>query len=131
MRSYLTLIAILMTSCVSFAQSPLCIAKGPTANSLDFKPDEINNYLHLERYKVFLFGEMHNGSFNPEFEFHLITDLAKYYGIRNIFKAMSVSCAWHFNQYMRTGDTSYISNRTLVANYDQWPLYWRRLYEYN
>jgi hypothetical protein len=44
---------------------------------------------------------------------------------------MSVSCAWHFNQYMLTGDTAYLSTPGLIATYGLWPQFWKRLYDYN
>jgi len=131
MRICLTILCILLTSSAIFAQAHLCISNGQTANSIDFKPEQVDSYLHLDRYKVVLFGERHNGSFDPEIEYHLLANLNKRYGIRHVFKEIGVAAAWHFNQYLLSGDTSYLYSTPLPCTYGQWPVFWTRLYNYN
>jgi hypothetical protein len=113
------------------AQHTLCIAPGNTPGSIDFKANELDSFLHPERYKVILLGEMHNGSFNPEFQFHFITQLNRTCGIRHVFMEMGPSCAWRFNQFLVTGDSSFLNRKSLVAYYGKWPEFWKRLYAYN
>lgn len=131
MKKLLATLFVLLFAIAGFAQQQLCLPKGPAPYSIDFKADEVDNFLHGKKYKAFLIGEMHNGLFSPDMQYHLITYLNKYYGIRHVFTEMSVSCAWHFNRYLQTGDTTYYTRIPAVAAYQQWPTYWKRLYDYN
>jgi hypothetical protein len=114
-----------------FAQSPLCLAKGKSPGSIDYDAAKVDTLLHFDQYKVVLFGEMHNGSFNPEIEYHFLKHLNQAHGFRHVFLETSVSAAWHLNQYVRTGDTSVLNKMLSTAGYDQWLLFCKRMYEHN
>lgn len=126
MKDLLLLLLALLCALSAAAQEPLCLAKGEVPGSIDFRPEAVNRYLNLDRYRVVIFGEMHNGTFNPEIEYHLITDLNRQYGFRHVFLEVSVSTAWHLNQYLRTGDTA-----DLHIPFEHWRVFWKRLYDYN
>ena len=116
---------------IAEAQWPLCLSKDTATKSIDFRPDELNHLLHLDKYKIIFFGEQHNTSFDPEIKYHLITDLNKRTGMRHVFLEISFSTAWNLNRYLQTGDTSYLYNSALPRTYRTYARLWARLYEYN
>lgn len=110
---------------------PLCLNENPTQTGIDFRADELNNYLHLDKYKVIFFGEQHNTVFDPEIKYHLITDLNRRTGLRHVFFEMSVSNAWRFNKYLQTGDTSYLKSFSSSFATSRYGNFWKKLHEYN
>lgn len=102
-----------------------------SASDINFRAEELNSYLHLEKYRVILFGEQHNAKFDPEVKYHLITDLNTRTGARHIFLEASVSNAWHINRYLQTGDTSFLYNSTTNYSHSRYTILWEKLYEYN
>ncbi len=113
------------------AQPPLCLANDAASGRIDFRAEELNKTLRLDQYRVVLFGEQHNDRFDPEIKYHLITDLHQRTGLRHVFLEMSFASAWNINQYLQTGDTTYLHNpawpQTNRPNAQLWP----RLYAYN
>lgn len=128
MRIYI-LALLLITSNIADAQS-LCLGKGED-HGIDYKAEEVNKYMNLQQYRAIFFGEQHNGSFDPEIKYHLITGLNKHYGTRHFFMEIGRSCAWRFNKYLQTGDGAYINNPALVYRSKGYGAFWKRLYEYN
>ena len=116
---------------IAEAQPPLCLSKDAAANSIDFRPDELNNFLHLDKYRIIFFGEQHNDRFDPEIKYHLITDLNKRRGMRHVFLEISFSAAWNLNQYLQTGDTTYLFNPARPRTSSPYSRLWTRLHEYN
>lgn len=126
-----TFLMILLYSLNSLAQDHICLKAGSTPGTIAYHADDVDKMLHFERYNSIIIGEMHNGSFNPEMYYHLLTQLNRDHGFQHIFLEMSASTAWHYNRYLSTGDTTYLSNKRMVANYGLWPDFWRRIFEYN
>lgn len=130
MPQLVALLVLLTCSIKTEAQSSFCLSPAGSTSWIDYKPGELNRFLHLDRYKIVFFGEHHNDRFDPEFKYHLITELNKLSGIRHIFMETSVSAAWRRNRYLQTGDTTYLSNSFSGYN-NSYTLFWNRLYSYN
>lgn len=126
---YTLILAAFMNS--GHAQSQLCLKVEPGASHINFKPDDLNRFCSLDHYKVVFFGEQHNAVFHPELKFYLITDLYKRSGIRHVFMETSVSRAWHYNQFLRTGDTSHLYTSAASQALTGYILMWKRLFEFN
>lgn len=131
MTRLISILILIHLFAIADAQPPLCLSKEAATNSIDFRPDELNNFLHLDKHRIVLFGEQHNGSFDPEIKYHLITDLNKRSRTRHVFLETSFSAAWKLNQYLRTGDTTYLYNPAWPRTYSPNARLWARLYEYN
>src|ERR1044072_7178165 len=56
MNYHLKLLALLCLSIPAKAQPPLCLSADST-NNIDFRSEELNNYLHLEKNKAIFFGK--------------------------------------------------------------------------
>ncbi|MBZ0099593.1 MAG: hypothetical protein K8F30_10940, partial [Taibaiella sp.] len=93
--------------------------------------EELNGFLQLDKYRAIFFGEQHNAGFDPEIKYHLITDLNKRTGLRHVFLEMGFSSAWNINQYLQTGDTTYLYNPAWPRTHGLYSRLWTRLYEYN
>lgn len=125
-----TLVLILFFT-IAEAQQPLCLLKKEATNSIDFRAGELNNFLHLDQYRIIFFGEQHNARFDPEIKYHLITDLNKRTGMRHVFLEISFSSAWSINQYLQTGDTTFLYNPAWQRTPNPNSRLWTQLYEYN
>ena len=114
------------------AQSTLCLLNDTANGKVDFRAEELNKLLQLDKHKIIFFGEQHNASFDPQIKYHLITDLNKRTGLRHVFLEISFSSAWNINQYLQTGDTTYLYNPAWPKKtYGISTALWARLYEYN
>jgi hypothetical protein len=125
--------AFLLCCCfaTACAQTPLCLSTDAVTKAVDFRGDELNKYLHLDKYKIILFGEQHNGSFDPEIKYHLITDLNRRTGNRHVFMEVGVANAWHYNRYLETGDMADLYTDPAKSGHTPYALFWQRLYAYN
>ncbi len=134
-HGYMTRLILVLVSIHFFtitkAQPPLCLPKVALTNQIDMRAEELNNFLHLDKYKIIFFGEQHNDRFDPEIKYHLITDLNKRTGLRHVFLEISFSSAWKINEYLRTGDTTYLYNPAWPQRFRTNTSLWVRLYEYN
>ena len=109
-----TLLASALLLCCCFAksaaQTSLCMSADQATKTVRFRSDDLNRYLQLDKYKIIFFGEQHNGIFDPEIKYHLITDMNRRTGNRHVFMETGVADAWHYNHYLATGDKSYLFN---------------------
>ena len=48
------------------AQSTLCLLNDTANGKVDFRAEELNKLLQLDKHKIIFFGEQHNASFDPQ-----------------------------------------------------------------
>lgn len=131
MTRFISILILTHFFTITNAQPPLCLSNDGATNNIDFRPDELNNFLQLDKYKIIFFGEQHNTRFDPKIKYHLITDLNKRTGMRHVFLEVSFSAAWNLTRYLHTGDTSYLYYHIWRQTNSTYTSFWKRLYEYN
>ncbi len=100
-------------------------------NSIKYNRGAVEQIIPLENTDAFFFGEGHSRNFDPEFKYYFITHLNECYGVRDIFMEMGKSAAYIYNQFLQTGDTSFLKKYSLIYNQGFYKKFWEKLYLFN
>lgn len=131
MRQLISFFFFLLTAHTAIAQDKLCIYSGRQAGTLAFNAVQVNNLMHLDAYKGIFFGEQHNNTFDPLIKYCFIATMSQSLGLRHVFIETGAAAAWRFNQYLQTGDTSWLYSVSLPFTVGGYRRFWQQLYDYN
>ncbi len=102
-----------------------------------FMPDSANGLVmvadkSMDGYEAFIVGEFHDVAVVPAVKLALIKYLHENRSVNDVFMEIGYSAAWLYNRYLATGDTTFITQPSLVYNSTaEGKAFWRRLYAYN
>ncbi len=112
---------------LSFTQ--LCAQDSISFSRCDQLPDDIPL---LSGYHFYVFGEMHDEPQTMSARLGLIKYLNEKEGINEVFLEIGKGAAWLYNQYLQTGDTTWVTSPKLVFyRKAEDKTFWHELYEYN
>lgn len=131
MRHLISFFFFLLITYTAIAQDKLCIYSGRQAGTLAFDAVQVNKLMHLDAYKGIFFGEQHNNNFDPQIKYCFIATMSQSLGLRHVFMETGAAAAWRFNQYLQTGDTSWLYDVSLPMTREGYRRFWQRLYDYN
>ncbi len=112
---------------------PSVLFRHSGAAGFSYPNEELDTFLSLPRYKAVVVGETHSINVEPQFKLRLIEHLSNEYAIHDVFMEIGHSAAWLFNQYLETGDISFISNPRVAysGSGGSYRTFWKDLYAYN
>ncbi len=130
MRLLFTILSMLF-SLVVVAQEAICLPAATFPNGIEYDTGQVSAFLHIGHYKAIFYSEQHNNTFDPELKYNLIRHLNTNYGFKDVFMEVGISAAWRFNQYLKSGDTSWLYSSRLALTAGGYGNFWRDLYAYN
>ncbi|MCP9752712.1 hypothetical protein [Ferruginibacter sp. HRS2-29] len=115
----------------AFSQADCSIGFGAHPNEISYNSTAVDSILHLATYDAFFLGESHTSQFEPAFKYNFIRQLNSSYGVKDVFMEIGYSAAYFFNLFLKTGDSTILTENHFPYLGGEYKYFWTQLYAYN